>query len=120
MTKKRKQINFERRRFWKNHMEQWSSSGLSQAEYCRQHDIKANRFTYWKCKFKQEKASSGIVPVPISALSSIASGRSVSSCGLRLCIDSRYDLFIHEDVSSSLLEKVITAVEKISCCQMQI
>ncbi|HFD32781.1 MAG TPA: IS66 family insertion sequence hypothetical protein [Gammaproteobacteria bacterium] len=120
MTKNRDQINSERRRFWENHIEQWSSSGLTQAEYCRQHDISSNRFTYWKCKFKREKTSSGIVPVPVSALSSPGSGRPVSSCELRLCIDSRYDLFIQENVSSSLLEKVITAVEKISCCQMQI
>ena len=118
MTKNKNRINLEHRMFWENHIEQWITSGLSQAEYCRQHDISSNRFTYWKYKFKREKSASGIVPVPISTLSSLTSGKPVSSCELRLCIDSRYDLFIQENASCSLLEKVITVVDKISCCQM--
>ena len=30
---------------WKNHIEAWQVSGLSQAAYCRQHGLNANTFS---------------------------------------------------------------------------
>ena len=30
---------------WKNHIEAWQASGLSQAEYCRQHGLNTNTFS---------------------------------------------------------------------------
>jgi len=30
---------------WKNHIEDWQDSGLSQAEYCRQHGLNAKTFS---------------------------------------------------------------------------
>ena len=30
---------------WKNHIEEWQASGLSQADYCRQHGLNANTFS---------------------------------------------------------------------------
>jgi len=30
---------------WKQHIEGWQASGLSQAEYCRQHGLNANTFS---------------------------------------------------------------------------
>jgi hypothetical protein len=30
---------------WKNHIEAWQASGLSQAAYCRQHGLNANTFS---------------------------------------------------------------------------
>jgi hypothetical protein len=37
--------------FWQQHIAQWQASGLSQAGYCRQHELTAHQFSYWKCKF---------------------------------------------------------------------
>ncbi|MDR3567682.1 MAG: hypothetical protein P4L43_06600 [Syntrophobacteraceae bacterium] len=36
----------KRRRFWDKHIEEWKSSGLSQADYCRQNglNIKVHSF----------------------------------------------------------------------------
>ena len=44
----------ERRQLWQTHIEAWPLTGLSQAEYCRQNNLKATRFTYWKRKFQKE------------------------------------------------------------------
>ena len=30
---------------WKNHIEAWQASGLSQTEYCRRHGLNANTFS---------------------------------------------------------------------------
>jgi hypothetical protein len=38
----------ETRELWRNHMKTWQESGLSQAAYCRQHQINHHKFLYWK------------------------------------------------------------------------
>lgn len=35
----------EKRRFWYVHIRAWEKSGLIQAEYCRQHNLRENRQT---------------------------------------------------------------------------
>ena len=34
----------DREQFWRSHLETWSLSGLSQAEYCRQNDLNIAHF----------------------------------------------------------------------------
>jgi len=34
--------------YWQNHVDGWVRSGLSQAAYCREHDLDYNRFRKWK------------------------------------------------------------------------
>ena len=43
--------------FWPEHVSQWHDSGLSQANYCRQHGLCQNSFSYHKLK-----SSSGLMP----------------------------------------------------------
>ena len=55
--------------YWQQHISQWQKSGLSQAKYCRQHGLKANRFSYHKLKFKAKPAqtsSSGFIKIPVA------------------------------------------------------
>ena len=37
-----------RGRFWQRHLQQWRQSGLSQAQYCRQHQLRPGTFGWWK------------------------------------------------------------------------
>lgn len=37
-----------RRPFWQEHLQAWSESGLTQADYCRQHQLSAAAFGWWK------------------------------------------------------------------------
>jgi hypothetical protein len=34
--------------YWQSHLDNWDRSGLSQAAYCRNHDLDYNRFRKWK------------------------------------------------------------------------
>ena len=34
--------------YWEDHIEKWSHSGLTQSEYCRQHNLPYNMFRRWK------------------------------------------------------------------------
>ncbi len=40
----------ERARYWQRHLDRWGRSGLSQAEFCRRHGLKAVTFAWWKRK----------------------------------------------------------------------
>lgn len=36
------------RRYWKEQIESWQASGLSQSEFCRRNNLKTHRFFYWR------------------------------------------------------------------------
>jgi len=74
--------------FWSEHLEQWHSSGLSQADYCRQYSLCRKKFSYRKrqsdmfCDDKPE-VSTGFSRVQVNASVSTAPA-SVSGRGLSL------------------------------------
>jgi hypothetical protein len=37
--------------FWRNHISQWRDSDLTQAAYCKQHDLSPHSISYYKRKF---------------------------------------------------------------------
>ena len=41
-----------RKPFWQKHLRAWSRSGLTQADYCRQHQLSAPAFGWWKRKLE--------------------------------------------------------------------
>jgi len=58
---------------WKKHIEQWKKSGLSQAAYCREHQLDDSQLSYFKRKFagtlitsKPQAQSNGFVHVQMS------------------------------------------------------
>jgi hypothetical protein len=72
--------------FWQRHIEQWRTSELSQASYCRQQALVAHRFGYWKRKFLAE--CEPVEPEPKSGFARVQVAASVatsSSPGLSLC-----------------------------------
>ena len=60
-----------RKLFWSDHIHAWQSSGLSQSAYCREHDLCAQKLSYWKRKFLSSPvlvpraANSGFVHIQI-------------------------------------------------------
>jgi len=55
--------HIDRSEFWGRHIERWSSSGATQAEYCRRHKLKLSGFGYWKRRLAQERAPAEFVEV---------------------------------------------------------
>ena len=45
----------ERAKYWQPIVADWVASGLSQAEYCRQRDIKVFNFRWWKRRLSARK-----------------------------------------------------------------
>ena len=74
-------------KYWQHHIAQWQTSGLSQAEYCRQNKITGHQFSYWKSKLSGNSDSivhepnSGFARVQITEL---AAPSTTASSGLSL------------------------------------
>jgi hypothetical protein len=56
--------------FWRKHIGDWQASGLTQAEFCRQHKLSAGAFWHWKRRFLDQAEEAApdnkpdIVPIP--------------------------------------------------------
>jgi hypothetical protein len=58
--------------FWQNHITAWQSSSLSQAAYCKQHEIKFHNFACWRNRLGTAKAlSAKLMILGLYLLSSI-------------------------------------------------
>jgi hypothetical protein len=53
------------RNFWEHHLEQWQKSGLSQLAYCREHQLKPNRFYYWRRRILKPQTRVSFLPVKL-------------------------------------------------------
>jgi hypothetical protein len=61
--------------FWQQHVSQWLSSGLTQAQYCKQHNVNPQRLSHHKRKLEtkgkletkavKQGSKSGFISVPI-------------------------------------------------------
>jgi hypothetical protein len=50
---------------WKNHIETWQNSGLSQAAYCRQQGINAQSFSSQLHAFRSQHATESPTLIPV-------------------------------------------------------
>jgi hypothetical protein len=90
----------ERRGFWEKRLRDWSSSGLSQAEYCRQNKLSIKSFGYWKRKLKVQSSPVCLVEVPVPPPRPVLS----SSASIRLIVNNQYRLDIEKEFDRDLLD----------------
>jgi hypothetical protein len=97
----------EKRRFWKEHIDGWQLSGLSQSEYCRRNDLKFDRFVYWRRTFIRPTASkaSSIIEIPISA--GFTRAVSLGPSPLRLVVGNHYRIEVERDFDPVALRQLI-------------
>ncbi|WP_225615819.1 IS66 family insertion sequence element accessory protein TnpA [Methylomonas albis] len=50
---------------WRQHIERWQSSGLSQAEYCAQQDINVRTFAARLCDYRKRPVTESVALVPV-------------------------------------------------------
>jgi hypothetical protein len=51
--------------YWQSHLDSWVQSGLSQAAYCRRHDLDYGRFRKWKERLSSYPKHSSIKLVEV-------------------------------------------------------
>ena len=104
MSNARKEKGKSLVRYWKSHIDQWSNSGLTQTEYCRQKELSRHKFTYWKIKFKEKHLPVKFVHVPhVSQVKPEA--------GLKLNIGADVQIEIPDGFSQVTLEQVLKTLK---------
>lgn len=100
----------ERRRFWEQHLREWKSSGLSQAEYCRQNKVSPKSFLYWKRREKAVSEPVCLVEVPVQRqpLVPIPS----PSTPVRLLVGNRYRIEIEKNFNADALDQLLSFLER--------
>jgi hypothetical protein len=97
----------ERINHWQSHIKQWHSSGQTQADYCRHHDLKLHQFTYWRSKLKTDHDSEAPADCSDTAFIPVTL-ESQSSSGLVLCLPNGYRI---EGITSGEMEQVSRLLE---------
>ena len=96
--------------FWKQQLEQWKVSKLSQAHYCRKHNLKPHRFSYWKRKLNQPVKKDTFIPV--SLIPTPGDKAYSQNSGISLAINNRVQIHLESDFNSKTLLKVIQILER--------
>ena len=53
--------------YWQQHFTDWQQSGLSQSDYCKQHELTLSSFGYWRQRLKAStSAGAKLIPLNVS------------------------------------------------------
>lgn len=110
----RRASNPEKINFWLEHVAKWRSSGLTQAEYCRQSGLSIKSMGYWKRRFDRDRTPLSppvIVPVPRQHLVSPSRRHEVGP--LRVHLGHRFMVEICGDFQVPVLEKLVRTLEQL-------
>ncbi len=102
----------QKRSYWKQHIESWQSSGMTQTAYCHQNQLKAYQFTYWKKRFVL--ADTGITFVPVKIRGSLSSACGINSSSLLLNVDRDLQIEIRPDFEPGVLRRLIATLRSLS------
>lgn len=108
MPEQLKKANQKLSQFWENHIKKWSQAKLSQNTYCRNNNLRANQFTYWKNKLKRQNLPVEFVQVTSNHFEEVINRH--SSNNLRLNIKSEFQIEIPDGFSQTTLEQVLQVV----------
>lgn len=109
MSGRSKEEDRERSQFWRNHLDQWSRSGITQNAYCKANDLKSNRLTYWKNKFKRQNLPVEFVQIPSTRISQ--SLHSQPRQALRLNVDLGFQIEIPDGFSKITLTQILQVIK---------
>ena len=98
----------QKRIYWKQQVEQWQQTGLTQAEYCRRNNLKHHQLVYWKKRYLKTETDVSLVPVKLEDLLDIATQTDQAS--LSLLIDNHFKVEIRDGFDPKLLRQVIFAL----------
>jgi transposase-like protein len=95
----------QRRRFWRQHVEGWQQSGLSQIAYCRSHDLKVQQFYRWRRRIMDA------APRPVSFLPvTIASAPRQAAAAIRIQTPNGFTIEVDSHEGGIELDQLIGMV----------
>ena len=98
----------QKRTYWKQHIDSWQETGLSQTEYCRRHNLKHHQLVYWKKRFLKTETEVSFVPLKLEDLLDIPPRQDQAS--LTLVINNQFKVDIRAGFDVQLLRQLIFAL----------
>jgi len=98
----------EKRRFWKQHIEDWQAGDINQTQYCREHHLAVHRFTYWKKKFQIPETSQSLIELTLPP--ALYPKMPSPASPLRVLI-SRFQVSVDRDFDPLTLRQLIYTLE---------
>jgi len=86
--------------YWQAQVSSWRRSGLSQAQFCRDHNLRVRNFGYWKRKFSRSSSVARFVPLRVKSSPS-------PSSSLGLVLDSGLRIEVRDGFSHDTLRDLI-------------
>jgi hypothetical protein len=109
MTKPISKDQVRNRRRWQAHLNAAEKSGLSRAEYCRQHNLSYHALGYWHRKlFSRKECRQTFAPVNMAI---IRNDVQEDKPGLRVLLPGKMSIAVEDNFSSATLEKLLTVLE---------
>jgi hypothetical protein len=100
----------QKRRDWNAHVTGWQTSGLSQTEYCRRHELQFHQFVYWRRKFTPKRSVPiSLVQVPVAAVAR-ATGYFSQSAALRVALAPDVCIEVSPGFDPPTLQQVVAAL----------
>jgi hypothetical protein len=95
-------------KMWQAHLRVWRNSGLSGAEYCRQHNLSYHTFTYWKRKIGiHREAPVHFVSVPAVRISP---GTTSAPAALKIDLGNRIKIEVHDGFTAATLHRIVSVL----------
>jgi hypothetical protein len=98
----------KKRIYWKQHIDSWQETGLTQAEYCRRNNLKHHQLVYWKKRFFKTETDVSFVPLKLEDLLDIPEASDHSA--LFLVINDYLKIEIRAGFDALLLRQLIVAL----------
>jgi hypothetical protein len=97
-----------KRSYWKQHIESWQETGLTQAEYCRRHNLKHHQLVYWKKRFLKTETNVSFVPLKLEDLLDLPARPDHTP--LCLVINDQFKIEIRAGFDALVLRQVMVAL----------
>ena len=102
----------QKRTYWKQHIESWQETGLTQTDYCKQHNLKSHQLTYWKKRFLKTDTGVSFAPVKLDDLLDIST--TPDHAALCLVINNKFKIEIRHGFDPQLLRQLIFSLGGLS------
>ena len=99
----------QKRTYWKQHIDSWQETGLTQAEYCRRHNLKHYQLVYWKKRFLKAETAVSFVSLELEDLLNIPC--QPHRAALCLVVNNHFKIEINAGFDAQLLRQVIFALQ---------
>jgi len=109
--KSRAEEQTEKRKFWKEQIQNWQESNLTQVEYCRKNNLIPHRFTYWKNRIvKPAETPMSLVQVNMKAN---FNAKPMHTSPLRLVFSNQYYVEIDRGFDPVALQQLLYTLKQL-------